>query len=588
MSSKITSFNFAVLIFSIALVLFNGAMAQPSPDALASIIYPVPELGNCKDEKDCSAYCDKPQNMSACISFAKKNNLMPSDEIAEAEKFLAAGGKGPGGCTTKEKCETYCNNINNMDECLAFAEKSGIMPAGEFEEAKKVQKALKAGAKLPGGCTSKAQCETFCNKSENMEECVTFAEAAGFMPENELQEAKKVLAAIKQGAKMPACSGRKACDEYCGDPSHMEECMDFAIKAGLMPPEEAQNAQKMLKAVKAGIKPPACRGKEECDAYCSSPEHEDECFKFAEAAGMISEEDKARMQEGMQKFSEGIKNAPAPVVDCLKNTIGAEVLDQITAGTKRPSRDLGDKMRVCFEEYFSSQGGPGGPGGMGGGGGPPPEIMKCLQEKGIDPSTMSPGSPPPAGAEECFKQFGPQQGSGGGSPPGAEGGFGPPPGMEGGASGMGEFTGPGGCKTPEECRAYCQSNPSECGNFGPPPQGSFTPPPGEGAPIPPPPDGTVPQGYPAPSGDVQYQQQYQQQYQEQYQQQYQQYQGQMPGTDGGALPPPGYTAPAPTDSSSQPPASEPPPPPPSETVAPSAYRGLQLLGNILMVLMGWQ
>ena len=53
--------------------------------------------------------------------------------------------------------------------------------------------------------------------------------------------------------------------------------------------------------------------------------------------------------------------------------------------------------------------------------------------------------------QECFQIMGNQQQPG---QPG-EGGMIPPAGQ----------TGPGGCKTPEECKSYCESNPQDCQNF---------------------------------------------------------------------------------------------------------------------------
>ena len=45
----------------------------------ADIIFPVTELGGCKDEADCRAYCEKRDNVDvirACLTFAKKAKLV--------------------------------------------------------------------------------------------------------------------------------------------------------------------------------------------------------------------------------------------------------------------------------------------------------------------------------------------------------------------------------------------------------------------------------------------------------------------------------------------------------------------------------
>jgi len=490
------------IAFSVALV--SNTLAQADQD----IQYPVPQLGNCKNESDCRLFCDDSKNLEACLDFAEQHDLIPEDELEQGKRFLAAGSKGPGGCTSKDSCEAYCNDISRINECVAFAEKNGLMPPEELKEAKQIQAAMAKGLKQPGNCRNKQECDNYCNdpnhieeciafgeeaglippdeiedarkvleavkrgarpppcrgrqacdsycsQPENMEECITFGEAAGFIPPNEIEDAKKMLQAVKRGVKPPPCRGKKECDNYCSQPENMEGCMTFAIAAGFMPPEEIENAKKMLEALKKGVKPPACKGREECDVYCAEDEHLEECMNFAIAAGfippeevemmkktggkgpgncrgkeacesfcqnpdnqetcfnfakehgLIPEEDMKRMEEGRQQMMQGFNQAPPQVMDCLNSALGSETIEKIKSGTGMPSREIGDKMQQCFE------------------------TMK--------------------------NQMGPPQGMG---PGGVEGGQG---------MGMPEgFSGPGGCRTPEECQSYCQSNPEECGQPGGP------------------------------------------------------------------------------------------------------------------------
>ena len=283
--------SFIILGFLIigSAVLAGKILAQETTEAV-DIQYPVKELNNCQNETACRAYCDKPENIKACVNFAEKNNLMPPEEIEMAKKFMAAGAKGPGDCNGKDSCEEYCNDISRIDECVAFAEKNNLMPEEELAEAKKVQTAIKRGVKPPP-CGNKKQCDVYCSEADHMEECIAFGAAAGFIQDKELEDAQKMLAAMKRGVKPPPCRGKKACDEYCSSPDNIEMCMNFAIEAGFMNEQEKAESQKMLQALKKGIKPPACRGKEECDSYCSQDDHFEECFQFAEAAGFMSAEE---------------------------------------------------------------------------------------------------------------------------------------------------------------------------------------------------------------------------------------------------------------------------------------------------------
>src|SRR3989338_9373072 len=123
------------------------------------IIFPVAELGNCKSETECRAYCEQRDNadiVRACLSFAKKHNLLPRDVIAQGERFadVAAGG-GPGGCNDEKTCVAYCENIVHIQECASFVERYNLLSPGKLAEMKKFAAAIKTGAKPPGNCTNK-------------------------------------------------------------------------------------------------------------------------------------------------------------------------------------------------------------------------------------------------------------------------------------------------------------------------------------------------------------------------------------------------------------------------------------------------
>src|SRR3989344_2599154 len=123
-------------------LLVSGIMVTSQAVAQESqISFPIAELGNCGSKEECKTYCDKTGNMSACISFAKKNKLMSENEATIAETIIKNG--GPGNCKAREECETFCNNIGNIDQCISFAEKNGLMHSEELGEAKKIQAALK-------------------------------------------------------------------------------------------------------------------------------------------------------------------------------------------------------------------------------------------------------------------------------------------------------------------------------------------------------------------------------------------------------------------------------------------------------------
>lgn len=459
-----------ILSILVTFTLLGGSVFLVLATSPEDIIFPVKELGNCRTETACRAYCDDSKNIKICLEFAEKHNLMSPEELRAAKKF-AEMGTGPGGCKGKDNCESYCNDVSRIDECLSFAESSGILPTDELQEAKKVQAALKRGVKLPGGCHNKNECESYCSNSEHMEECIAFAEASGFIPLDELADAKKALGAIKKGFKPPSCSGKDQCGEYCSQPNNMEACMEFALAANFIPEEQQEEMQKVLRAIKSGAKPPSCRSKSQCNEYCSQPENLEECIAFAQAAGFVSPEEAERVrktggrgpgdcqgkeecesfcqdpanqevcfnfakehdlisQEELQKIEEGkrqimesFSNAPPQVMDCFMNAFGGEQVEKLKAGTAIPFPDMGDKIKHCFEENIPMP----QDNGM-----PPSGIMP----KGMSPDEIIPEEMP---SDENINY-----------------------------PANSEFIGPGDCRTMEECQSFCQANPQECGISIPP------------------------------------------------------------------------------------------------------------------------
>lgn len=446
-----------------------------------NVSYPVKELGGCTDQAACKKYCDDSANANACLAFAKANQLMSDEEIAVAQKFLSGKLNGPGGCKDKDSCEVYCEDISHMDECIAFAEKNNFLPEDKLAEAKKVQAAIAKGV-TPPACGNKKACDVYCEDSAHMEECINFAVEAGFMQGKELEDAQKMLQAVKRGVKPPPCKGKEACDEYCSNPDNMETCMNFAMEAGMMSEQERADSQKMLEALKKGVKPPPCKGKEACDEYCGSEEHFEECTNFAVAAGFMSEKDAAMAKKTGGKGPGGCKGKEECEAFC-KNPDNQETCfnfakDNGMISDEDLKRMEEGKQRTA--EVFSSAS---------------EETIQCLNNalgadkvEEIKNGTAMMSQEIGDKMQTCFMQGGGMQGPQGpqmapckspeeckvlceSNPDKCENGmpkFQPGPGqMNPGGQMMPQQAGPGGCKTPEECQSYCQSNLEECKNFYP-------------------------------------------------------------------------------------------------------------------------
>ncbi|HBF67265.1 MAG TPA: hypothetical protein DDW36_02465 [Candidatus Magasanikbacteria bacterium] len=457
MKTKIFIILISIFLATGLSVLAKSTLAQES-DKLENIKYPIGELDNCTNKTDCRIYCDEPKNAETCFVFAEKNDLMSEKEIAVAKKFLAGEIKGPGGCNNKDTCEEYCNDINHINECISFAEKNDLIPPEELNEAKKVQAAIARGVKPPA-CGNKKSCDVYCDEPEHMEECITFGIEAGFIQGQEKEDAQKMLQAIKRGVKPPPCRGKKACDEYCNSPDNMETCMTFAMEAGFMSEQEQADAQKMLQAIKKGVKPPACKGREACDVYCGQEEHFEECTNFAEAAGFITAEEAAMTRKTGGKGPGGCKgkeecenfcNNPDNQETCF--LFGKEN-GMIPEEDLQKMEEGKQQLQQALEQA-------------------PQEVIGCLQEKfGPDllekvKNSVMPSKEIGDQLGNCFQNMNP--------PPGQA------PMQEGQERMQSGQLGPGGCQSPEECNNYCQNNPEECNSVqqGPPPQIGENPTPG--------------------------------------------------------------------------------------------------------------
>ena len=160
------------------------------------------------------------------------------------------------------------------------------MEGKELDEAKKIQGIVKSGKSLPGNCKNRTACEAYCKNSEHMDECIAFAKEAGFMSAKEIEEIEKFLPLIKSGQTPGKCKSKEECEAFCEAENNFEECFNFAEKAGLITEKEREMMKKT-----GGKGPGNCRSREACDAYCKDEAHIDECIDFAVRAGLISQED---------------------------------------------------------------------------------------------------------------------------------------------------------------------------------------------------------------------------------------------------------------------------------------------------------
>lgn len=326
------------LFIFVSIVLALTAQAQ-----IESVQYPVAELGGCANENECRAYCDKPDNIEKCISFAEKHNLLGKDELKKGKKFaeIIKSGGGPGGCKNEKSCEDYCGDVSKIRECIEFAEKNGMMDANELEEAKKIDRALQSGGKLPGGCKNRQACESYCRSKEHIEECFSFAKQHGLISEEEIKEAEKMIPLIKNGATPGQCRTKEECEAYCNEDENLDECIDFASKNGLVTEQELEIMKKT-----GGRGPGGCRARA-CETFCQKPENREACINFAKENGLLSEEQMQTMREETGHVRKALENAPPEVRECVENNApGLLEGDSYGDGFEV---SIGERIRECFQ-----------------------------------------------------------------------------------------------------------------------------------------------------------------------------------------------------------------------------------------------
>lgn len=288
--------------------------------------------GGCQEKEECDAYCNQPEHNEECFNFGVEHGMISSEEAVRIKEQMNK--TGPGGCQSREECDVFCRSPDNQAICLQFVVDEGRitqeeadylierMKSHEMEphdmgprpkdpdiDEDKIIELMNSGDFVgPGGCITMEECDTYCSQPENDEECFAVALEYGLIPPEEIEKFKRISEIGGPGG----CHGPTECDAYCSQSEHQEECLQFAIENSLMPPEEIEHVKKMMELDKIGG-PGGCHGREECDAYCSQPEHGEECFQFAKTNGLIPQEEIQMMEREMEiirKLDQGDMGGP--------------------------------------------------------------------------------------------------------------------------------------------------------------------------------------------------------------------------------------------------------------------------------------
>lgn len=231
--------------------------------------YPIPELGNCRDQQECHLYCELPMHKAACWSYSVYGvgGTVLADETPET-KVSSLGLTFPipelGSCASLTECKAYCDQPQNVEACQIYRK-------SKAQEAKLKMLEL---AKVELGCTSSQECHTFCTQEANIDTCKAFFNKYNlkFVVKKEVFEKAK--------AEL-GCTDNASCRTACELPENQTKCQAFAKKNKLENPRE-----RLVEAAKAEL---GCTSFTDCREFCQNKENADKCKNFGQGLKLRQE-----------------------------------------------------------------------------------------------------------------------------------------------------------------------------------------------------------------------------------------------------------------------------------------------------------
>lgn len=392
----------------------GGALLAQEEDPIGEennttdITFPIPELGNCGSKEECRMYCDNAEHADACLAWAQTKGI----EINYEKPIGVAPEGGPGGCRGEQECRAFCDDPMHFGECIAYAEEHGRMTA---EEAKKLREKLAQGkedhAAGPGSCDSNEACTAYCSDRSHMEECIQFAIAEGRMSE---EQANQILRALR---------GEEAISRI---PKPQITVPHTRIEVEV---EHTIDIEKVKKLLEEETGPGGCGTLDACETYCSNPANEEACFAYAVEHDLMLAEEVERIEK--------IRSIEGPG-GCRGRA--CEAYCEIS-GHESECLEFAHTQGFIKEEHYSQM----------------KKLMETEGPGGCRGRTCEYYCEDPAHRRECLTFA-------------KETGLIPPEeaeALERIDKKMQESGGPGGCRTEEECRAYCKdpSRFNECAAF---------------------------------------------------------------------------------------------------------------------------
>lgn len=228
----------------------------------AQIIYPLPDLGFCRDAKECYYFCEIPQNKPACWSYGKF--VISGSVLGETDITFPVAELG--NCASKDACFTYCNLPQNQSACEAFAQKHQL---GRHQTDKQE---LLEKAKTALGCTSMESCQSFCEA--NTEKCMQFMRSHA--PAHMRSEYEQYDSMMQQAKSELGCTSMRECQAICERPDSATRCQSFGQQYGSHEYKQAQTG--FIETAHSTL---GCDSQESCLHFCDDPQNSQKCAQFS-------------------------------------------------------------------------------------------------------------------------------------------------------------------------------------------------------------------------------------------------------------------------------------------------------------------
>lgn len=321
-----------------------------------------------------------------------------------------------GNCRDAAECNLYCDVPANTPACWSY-DKNVLR--------KDILGDTTVNITYPitelDNCASAQECFIYCNQPQNQSSCLSFARKNGLV-KNDTQASPS--AEIMHAAQTElGCNSRETCKALCNNQSNMDKCRTFARKHGLERESEDNISMDILAKAQVQL---GCDGRDSCEKFCKNPDNQSKCFDFAKNNNLMKQEDIQKINQMTEKKKE--------LLDEAKTELGCDSQQSCYQLCKNPDNrekcySLGKKVGIIKNQRES-------------------QTLPCTSETECKNYCIQ-------HPDEC-------------------------PGMSGrpnynasdtalnnptAATKPGEFLGPSGCRTEQECKEYCVKHPDQCPGF---------------------------------------------------------------------------------------------------------------------------